>query len=108
MLVDLAYAGTTSLVCVKVAARASRVENPLSSESFSGTRLACRLGGTIESAVAGRDLALAAAHIQAAHPLAFPEALATALSMQLEARLEAGDPEIRGLGERVQLECLGA
>ena len=62
----------------------------------------------VELVVVGRDLALAAARIQAAHPLAYPDALAAALAIQLDAQLVTGDPEIRRLGDRVQVEWLGA
>ena len=50
----------------------------------------------VELVVVGRDLALAAARIKAAHPLAYPDALAAALAIQLDAQLVTGDPEIAG------------
>ena len=56
----------------------------------------------------GRELALAAAHIKAAHPLAYPDALAAALAIQLKAQLVTGDPEIRRLEDTVDLEWLGS
>ena len=53
-----------------------------------------------------RELALAAAHIKAEHPLAYADAFAAALAMNTGAILVTGDPEFRVLKDAVSIHWL--
>jgi ribonuclease VapC len=47
---------------------------------------------------------LSAAHIKAEHPLAFADAFAGALALELDATLLTGDPEFQTLDDKVAIE----
>jgi ribonuclease VapC len=51
----------------------------------------------IQMAPMERDMALAAAHIKAEHPLAYADAFAAALAVNSHAALVTGDPEFKAL-----------
>ena len=53
-----------------------------------------------------RELALDAAHIKAAYPLAYVDAFAGALAARTKATLVTGDPEFRQLADVVRIEWL--
>lgn len=53
-----------------------------------------------------RELALAAAHIKAAHLLAYADSFAAALAEKARATLVTGDPEFRGLEESIHIHWL--
>lgn len=53
-----------------------------------------------------RSLALAAAHIKAAHPLAYANAFAAALAMAEEATLVTGDPEFKPLEKSLTIQWI--
>ena len=53
-----------------------------------------------------RELALAAAHIKANHPVAYADAFAAALAQHLSAALITGDPEFKSLEELVEIHWL--
>lgn len=53
-----------------------------------------------------RSLALAAARIKAAHPLAYADAFAAALAMAEEATLVTGDPEFKPLEKSLQIQWI--
>jgi predicted nucleic acid-binding protein len=53
-----------------------------------------------------RELALAAAHVKAEHPLAYADAFAAALTAQTEATLVTGDPEFRLLEDNIRIHWL--
>lgn len=68
--------------------------------------------GTLEATAvrfvpAGRELALGAARIKAAHPLAYADAYAAALAIQERAVLVTGDPEFRSLGADPVIHWIG-
>ena len=49
---------------------------------------------------------LSAAHIKAEHPIAYADAFAGALAMELDATLLTGDPEFRSLDDMIAIEWL--
>lgn len=53
-----------------------------------------------------RELALAAAHIKAGHPLAYADAFAAALAIMTKATLITGDPEFQLLGDLLRIRWL--
>lgn len=53
-----------------------------------------------------RELALAAAHIKAGHPLAYADAFAAALTIMTKATLITGDPEFQLLGDLLRIRWL--
>lgn len=53
-----------------------------------------------------RDLALAAAHLKAKHPLAYADTFAAALARQTNATLVTGDPEFKLLEETITIHWL--
>jgi len=53
-----------------------------------------------------RDLALAAAHIKAEHPLAYADAFAAALGANSGSALVTGDPEFKALEDIVRVHWL--
>jgi ribonuclease VapC len=55
---------------------------------------------------AGRNLALGAARIKAAHPLAYADAHAAALAIQEQAILVTGDPEFDSLSDEVNIHWI--
>jgi predicted nucleic acid-binding protein len=54
----------------------------------------------------GRELALAAAHVKAEHPLAYADAFAAALAAETGATLVTGDPEFRLLEDTLHIHWL--
>ncbi len=60
----------------------------------------------IELVPAGRQLALEAAHIKAAHPLAYADAFAAALAMTQGGTLVTGDPELKPLEAKLAIRWL--
>lgn len=54
----------------------------------------------------GRELAVAAAHIKANHPLAYADALAAALAQAAVATLVTGDPEFKLVEDMVRIKWL--
>ena len=54
----------------------------------------------------GRELALAAAHVKAGHPLAYADAFAAALTRNEGATLVTGDPEFKALDEDLSIHWL--
>jgi len=60
----------------------------------------------IEMVPIERELALAAAHIKAEHPLAYANAFAAALTMREEAAVVTGDPEFETLEEALSIHWL--
>ena len=60
----------------------------------------------IEIVPIGRELALAAAHIKAEHPLAYADAFAAALAMREDAAVVTGDPEFEILEEVLSIHWL--
>jgi len=53
-----------------------------------------------------RELALAAAHIKAGHPLAYADAFAAALALIEKATLVTGDPEFKLLENRLSIQWI--
>jgi predicted nucleic acid-binding protein len=68
--------------------------------------LAMLEGTPLEVVPVGRELALAAAHIKADHPVVYADAFAAALAMQTGAKLVTGDPEFRLLEDIVHVHWL--
>jgi predicted nucleic acid-binding protein len=68
--------------------------------------LAMLEGTTLEIVPVGRELALAAAHIKADHPVAYADAFAAALASQTGAKLVTGDPEFRLVEDTVRVHWL--
>ena len=62
----------------------------------------------LEITPAGRELALAAAHVKAGHPLAYADAFAVALAEAADATLVTGDPEFRVVEDTVRVQWLPA
>ncbi len=60
----------------------------------------------LEIVPAGRELALAAAHVKAGHPLAYADAFAVALAEAADATLVTGDPEFRLVEDTVRVRWL--
>lgn len=60
----------------------------------------------LEIVPVGRELALAAAHIKAGHPLAYADAFAAALAVKMGAPLATGDPEFRLLEDTLRIHWL--
>jgi ribonuclease VapC len=60
----------------------------------------------LEVVPVGRELALAAAHVKAEHPLAYADAFAAALAAKTEATLVTGDPEFRLLEDTLRIHWL--
>jgi predicted nucleic acid-binding protein len=76
-----------------------------------GKRYLYQMLGTLEATKiefvpVGRELALQAASIKAAYPLAYADAFAAALAVQREAMLVTGDPEFEALEESVPIRWL--
>ena len=76
-----------------------------------GKRYLYQMLGTLEATKiefvpVGRKLALQAASIRAAYPLAYADAFAAALAVQREAMLVTGDPEFEALEESVPIRWL--
>ena len=68
--------------------------------------LATLEGTALEIVPVGRELALAAAHFKAEHPLAYADALAAALAAKAEATLVTGNPEFRLLKDAIRIHWL--
>jgi predicted nucleic acid-binding protein len=60
----------------------------------------------LEMMSVGRELALAAAHVKARHPLAYADAFAAALAGQADATLVTGDPEFHPLEGALRMSWL--
>ena len=60
----------------------------------------------LEIVPVARELALAAAHIKATHPLAYADAFAAALTKNSEATLLTGDPEFQRLEDSMDIQWL--
>ena len=60
----------------------------------------------IEVVPASREAVLAAAHIKAAHPVAYADAFAVAAAMEHGATVVTGDPEFEAVKGLVQVEWL--
>jgi ribonuclease VapC len=60
----------------------------------------------VEIISVGRELALAAAHIKAEHPLSYADAVAAALAVSSQATLVTGDPEFKVLKDILSLHWL--
>ncbi len=60
----------------------------------------------IEMVEADRALTFAAAHLKAAHAIAYADAFAVALNLQVGGTLLTGDPELRGLEGETEIEWL--
>jgi ribonuclease VapC len=54
----------------------------------------------------GRARALAAAHIKAVHLVAYADAFAAALALELDSTLLSGDPEIQSLEGKISIEWM--
>ena len=61
---------------------------------------------TLEFVAVGRELALAAARIKAAHPMAFADSFAAGLAEQTGGTLWTGDPEFRLLEDVLDIRWL--
>ena len=61
----------------------------------------------VEIVPVGRNLALAAAHVKAEHPLAYADAFAAALAIIEKATLVTGDPEFKPLEKRISIQWIG-
>lgn len=68
--------------------------------------LATLEGTAVEIVPVERELALAAAHIKAMHPLAYADAFAAALAAKTGATLVTGDPEFRLLEGTLRIHWL--
>lgn len=55
-----------------------------------------------------KNRVLAAAHLKAKYPIAYADAFAAALAIELEATLLTGDPEFQALSSQVNIEWLAA
>lgn len=53
-----------------------------------------------------RERAFEAAHLKATYPLAYADAFAAALALELDAVILTGDPEFRKLGDTVRVQWL--
>ena len=60
----------------------------------------------LEIVPVGQELALAAAHVKAEHPLAYADAFAAALAAKMGATLVTGDPEFRLLEDTIRIHWL--
>ncbi len=60
----------------------------------------------LEIVTAGRDLAVAAAHIKANHAMAYADAFAAALAQESAATLVTGDPEFKLVENVVKIQWL--
>ncbi|HEC62477.1 MAG TPA: PIN domain-containing protein [bacterium] len=60
----------------------------------------------IENVTVEGELALAAPHIKAEHPIAFADASVAALAVSVEANLVTGDPEFKVLDDTVSIHWL--
>jgi ribonuclease VapC len=54
----------------------------------------------------GRDLALRAAEIKASYPVAYADAYAAAVALDVKGVLVTGDPELEQLGELIEIQWL--
>jgi len=68
--------------------------------------LATLEGTAVEIVPVERELALAAAHTKAKHPLAYADAFAVALTAKTDATLVTGDPEFRLLEGTLRIHWL--
>ena len=68
--------------------------------------LATLEGTAVEIVPVERELALAAAHTKAKHPLAYADAFAAALAAKIGATLVTGDPEFRLLEGALRIRWL--
>jgi predicted nucleic acid-binding protein len=76
-----------------------------------GERRLHQVMGTLEATAlevvpVRRELALAAAHVKARHPLAYADAFAAALAQQTDATLVTGDPEFHPLEGAIRMSWL--
>lgn len=63
-------------------------------------------GTKIEIVPVERELALAAAHMKAEHPLAYADAFAAALAVEAGATLVTGDPEFKSLEDSLPIHWM--
>lgn len=68
--------------------------------------LAMKEATALEIVTAGRDLAVAAAHIKANHAMAYADAFAAALAQESAATLVTGDPEFKLVENVVKIQWL--